>query len=104
MNDFITLKELSELSQKGEPIINICGVEFYALQLERMTEKGYKYLLRYRDVIQIEYVTNYDGHWLGRVIYKTQSNMTQRGRHYAATAAMVNRHLGFKLLNEEDAK
>lgn len=98
--ELLTWEEWRKLRDSNAPIINICGVELYGLELERMWEQGLRYLIRYRDIIEINFCPNLRGNFYGKVIRKLESPYTKRGRYYKFTAKEVNKVLGYQLLNE----
>lgn len=99
--EFISFKEMADLRLKGAAVINVCGVEFYRLELERMWENNYRYILKYRDVIRICFSPNVRDNFYGQVIRKLDEPWTQAGRYIPATAKDVNRAVGYDLLVED---
>lgn len=82
-------------------MINICGIELYRLELERMFENGYKYIIRYRDIIELRFSHCIKDNFYGRVIKKLDKPYTKKGRYVEAKARDVNYALGYELLIED---
>lgn len=58
-----------------------------------------QYLLKYRNIYQINYSRNYKGGFYLQLLHKAQKPLTKRGRFVGASAAEVNNMLGFELLS-----
>ena len=96
LHDVLSLEEFHE---KKSEFIKVAGIDLHSAELEWLYNKK-QYILRYKNIYQINYSRNYKGNFHLQLLYKAENALTQRGRFDYASAAEVNRMLGFKLLSE----
>ena len=97
LHDVLSLEEFHE---KKSEFIKVAGtVELHPAELEWLYNKK-QYILRYKNIYQINYSRNYKGNFHVQLLYKAENALTKRGCFDYASAEEVNRMLGFKLLTE----
>ena len=96
LHDVLSYEDFHE---KKNEFIKVAGTYLHPSELEWLYNRK-QYILRYKNIYQINYSRNYRGHYYARLIYKAENALTQRGRFKYYSAAEVNNLLGFKLLSE----
>ena len=96
LHDVLSLEEFHE---KKNEFIKVAGTYLHPSELEWLYNKK-QYILRYKNIYQINYSRNYKGGYYTILLYKAENALTKRGCFDYASAEEVNRMLGFKLLSE----
>lgn len=98
----ITLHDVlsyEEFHEKKSEFIKVAGTYLHPAELEWLYNKK-QYILRYKNIYQINYSRNHKGKFYVQLLYKAENALTKRGHFDYASAEEVNRMLGFKLLSE----
>ena len=96
LHDVLSYEDFHE---KKNEFIKVAGIDLHPAELEWLYNKK-QYILRYKNIYQINYSRNYKGNFQVQLLYKAENALTQRGRFEYYSAAEVNDLLGFKLLSE----
>ena len=96
---FHDVLSLEEFHEKKNEFIKVAGTYLHPSELEWLYNKK-QYILRYKNIYQINYSRNYKGNFHVQLLYKAKNALTKRGRFDYASAEEVNDLLGFKLLSE----
>lgn len=97
LHDVLSYEEFHE---KKNEFIKVAGTYLHPSELEWLYNKK-QYILRYKNIYQINYSRNHKGNFHVQLLYKAENALTKRGCFDYASAEQVNRRLGFKLLSEE---
>ena len=99
----ITLHDVlsyEDFHEKKNEFIKVAGTYLHPAELEWLYNRK-QYIVKYRSIYQINYSRNIKGGYYTVLLYKAENALTKRGCFDYASAAEVNRLLGFKLLSEE---
>ena len=96
LHDVLSYEDFHE---KKNEFIKVAGTYLHPSELEWLYNRK-QYILRYKNIYQINYSRNYKGNFHVQLLYKAENALTQRGRFEYYSAAEVNDLLGFKLLSE----
>ena len=96
LHDVLSYEEFHE---KESEFIKVAGTYLHPAELEWLYNKK-QYILRYKNIYQINYSRNYKGNFHVQLLYKAENALTKRGCFDYASAEEVNDLLGFKLLSE----
>ena len=96
LHDVLSYEDFHE---KKNEFIKVAGTYLHPSELEWLYNKK-QYILRYKNIYQINYSRNYKGNFHVQLLYKAENALTKRGCFDYASAEEVNDLLGFKLLSE----
>ena len=96
LHDVLSYEDFHE---KKSEFIKVAGTYLHPAELEWLYNKK-QYILRYKNIYQINYSRNIKGGYYTVLLYKAENALTKRGCFDYASAEQVNRMIGFKLLSE----
>ena len=84
---------------KGEPVINLAGIEFTQSEIDKEYSDGNIYLFKGTKVYEIRYSQAQQDYY-AVLVYQFDERFTNRGYFHLVNARIANSYIGHKLFNE----